>query len=753
VSIIEFGPFRLDPAERLLLRDGHPVALTPKAFDLLRYLAERHGRLVEKQAIMTALWPDTIVEEGNLASTVSALRKALGDDGGEQRVIATVPTRGYRFVMPLMHRDTPLAADAPGQVPDTVHQRRTRFTRRAAGIALWSVVMIGAGWWLSDWRGRPPAPVSHVRVGITPADGIRGPDLHGERAGGRNRPTRTAIALSADGRHIVFAGLQGEKQQLWLRSLDRAEAMPIAGTEQAAAPFFSPDGRWIGFWSRHALWKVPAAGGAPIKICDARGSYGASWGPDDSIVFADGLAGGLQRVSAGGGAPQPLTTVNASEGEGSHRWPHVLPGGKAVLFTVVAVPREPRLGTHVALLALDTGKRRMLLKDAADARYVSTGHLLYVARERLLVAPFDLRTLEVTSDPVGVIDGVMQSRITAAAQFAASDSGSLAWLPAVADHDPEQLRTIVWVDGRGRSTPIDAAADAYFRPRLAPDGQRIAVDTVESVAAIWIHDLRRSTRTRLPFDGYANSPLWTPDGQRLVFSGARTGNGNLFWIPADGSGPAERLATSESAQYPASWSRDGRTLVFEQCGSQCDIWALSTNGKEWTARPVVATPAVEVHATLSPDGHWLAYMSLTSGRQEVYVQPFPGPGERQQVSSEGGAFPRWSPDGRRLYYCATHDAGPFASTLPLTPRSGHTYFVVDVSTSPTFSASPSRVWFEDPEAKYTVTQPIAGYDVAPDGRFLMVEVKRGPGIVPPPPSDLRLIMNWSEHLRSRVAAR
>ena len=752
MRIIEFGRFRLDPDDRLLLRDGHHVALTPKAFDLLLYLADRHGRLVEKQAIMAALWPDTIVEEGNLASTVSALRKALGDDGGDQRVIATVPTRGYRFVMPVTHRDTP-PADTARPASTTFHKNGAHVTRRAAGIAVWSVVMIGAGWWLSDWRTRPSAPESHVRVDITPADGIRGPDVHGERMGGRNRPTRTAIALSPDGRHIVFAGLQGEKQQLWRRSLDRAEATPIAGTEQAAAPFFSPDGRWLGFWSRQALWKVPAAGGAPIKICDAPSSFGASWGPDDLIVFADEPAGGLQRVSAGGGAPHTLTTVNVSEGEGSHRWPFVLPGGKAVLFTVVAVPREPRLGTSVSLLALDTGKRRVLLKDAADARYVSTGHLLYAERERLLVAPFDLRALKVTGDPVGVVDGVMQSGTTTAAQFAASDSGSLAWLPAAPDHNPEQLRTIVWVDERGRSTPVDAPADAYFRPRLAPNGQRIALDTVESVAAVWIHDLRRSSRNRLAFDGYANSPLWTPDGQRLVFSGARAGNGNLFWIPADGSGPAERLATSESAQYPASWSPDGRTLVFEQCGSQCDIWALSTNGKEWTARPIVATPAVELHATLSPDGHWLAYTSLESGRQEVYVQAFPGPGERQPVSSEGGGFPRWSTDGRKLDHCATSTSGPFASSLPLPLRTGHTYFAVDVSTSPTFSIGPPRVWFEDPEAKYTVTQPIAGYDVAPDGRFLMVEVKRGPGIVPPPPSDLRMIMNWAEHLRARVTAR
>lgn len=515
--IREFGPFKLDPIERLLLRDGHPVALTPKAFDLLLYLVDRPGRLVEKQPVMAALWPDAIVEEGNLASTVSSLRKALGDDGDEQRVIATVPTRGYRFVMPVARRDAPQARAAAIQASDTLHRKAIRTARRVAALALWSVVMAAAGWILAERFGSPPTPMMYLRIGIEPAEGIRGPDLHGERWGGRNQPTRTAIALSPDGRRLVFAGLRGNQQQLWLRPLDLGEATPIAGTAQAAAPFFSPDGRWIGFWSLGALWKVPVAGGARVKICAARLAYGASWGTDDAIVFADEPDGGLRRVSAAGGVPQTLTKVDISKGEGSHRLPHVLPGARAVVFTIVVVPNEPRLGTYVAILSLETGERRVLLRDAADARYVPTGHLVYVASRRLMAAPFDLRTLRVTGGSVGLMDGVMQGANgrtdpTTAAQFTVSDSGSLAWLPDAADPNPEQFRTIVWVDQRGRSTPVGAAADAYYQPRLSPDGRQIAVHTLGSVAAVWIYDIGRATRTRLPFDGFANSPLWTPDG-------------------------------------------------------------------------------------------------------------------------------------------------------------------------------------------------------------------------------------------------
>ena len=752
LPIRSFGNFRLDPGERLLLRDGRPVALTPKTFDLLLYLVDRPGRLVEKQALMAALWPDATVEEGNLASTVSALRKALGDDGDEQRVIATVPTRGYRFTAPVVHLAAPQANDPADQTPAL---RTSHLARRAMVLGLWSAAMLAVGWFLAGrFVHQPPSPVMSVRIPIEPAEGIRGPDAHGEQWGGRNRPTRTSIALSPDGRQLVFAGLRGTQQQLWVRRLDRAEATPIAGTEQAAAPFFSPDGRWIGFWSRGDLYKVPVSGGVPFKICHSRLSYGASWGTDDTIVFADGPEGGLRRVSAAGGVPQSLTTVEVSNGEGSHRFPHVLPGASAVVFTVVAVPADTRQGTSVAVQSLITGERRLLIRDAADGRYLSSGHLVYLAGGRLMAAPFDLSTLRVTGHSVSVLDGgVMQSVTTSASQFAVSDTGSLAWLPAVADSNPEQLRTIVWVDRHGRSTPVGATADAYFQPRLSPDGLEIAVQTVESGAAIWIHDIHTRVRRRLPFDGFASSPLWAPDGKRVVFRGASAGNTNLYWIPKDGSSPAERLTTDQAkAQWPASWTRDGQVLVFLQCASptECEIWALSIQDrKPWR----VQTPARASYPTVSPDGEWLAYTSRESGRDEVWVQPFPGPGERQQVSSEGGTFPRWSHDGRRLYYSATATGGSQPWSLPLPPRTGHTYFVVDVSTRPRFSASAPRIVFEDPETKYTVIQALAGYDIAPDGRFLMVEVKRGEGIIPPPPADVRLIENWSNELRTRTSGR
>jgi hypothetical protein len=308
-----------------------------------------------------------------------------------------------------------------------------------------------------------------------------------------------------------------------------------------------------------------------VKICDSPMSFGASWGTDDQIVFADRLAGGLLRVSAAGGAPQVLTEPNASNGEASHRLPFVLPGAKAVLFTIVATPVSPRAGNiHAAIRSLETGEQRLLIRDAADARYAASGHLVYVANGTLTTVPFDLRTFRVTGAPVGIVDRVMQADyggntglITMAAQFALSQSGSLAWIPAAVDPNPELFRTLVWVDRHGKSSPIDAIPDAYYCPRISPDGARIAVHTAESTRATWIYDIHRQTRTRVSFDGIAAFPQWTPDGRRLTFAGARTGLTNLFWVPWDASGPAEQLATLEGEQTPATWTQDGRRDPME----------------------------------------------------------------------------------------------------------------------------------------------------------------------------------------------
>ena len=376
--------------------------------------------------------------------------------------------------------------------------------------------------------------------------------------------------------------------------------------------------------------------------------------------------------------PQTLTTVNVANGEGGHRFPQLLPGARAVVFTIVAVPNDPRLGTSVALLSLDTGERRLSLRDAADARYLPTGHLVYVAWGKLMAAPFDLRTLQITGSSVGLIDGVMQSYTSTAAQFTLSDSGSLAWLPVPPDPDLELSRKIVWVDQRGKATPVGAAGDAYTQPRLSPDGccggGGGGGGSTTSVAAF----------EPASVDGFAQAPLWTPDGKRLVFSEDLPSRQlQPLSIPADFSAPAVRLTTAGPAQLPASWTPDGRVLVFEQCTSQCDIWALSTTGttrerpgRLFSRRRRSGTPRCR-----RMDGGWRMYRTNRAGRKST-CSPSLGPGERQSISTEGGWFPRWSHDGRKLYLGTMPGGSPLLVSLPCQPRIGHTYFVVDVSTHP-----------------------------------------------------------------------
>jgi dipeptidyl aminopeptidase/acylaminoacyl peptidase len=310
-----------------------------------------------------------------------------------------------------------------------------------------------------------------------------------------------------------------------------------------------------------------------------------------------------------------------------------------------------------------TGTRKVLVTGGADARYVPAGHLVYVREGAWMAVPFNVARLEVTGAAVGLIANVMQAANivgdpfnTGAAQFSVSSSGSLVYVPGTMF--PDALRSLVWVDRSGQVEPIAAPPRAYAGPRLSPDGQRIAVSTLGTDSNVWIYDLTRGTLTRLTTEGGGGGNAWTPDGQRVAFATAATGHENLFWKPVDGSGPSERLTSSEFMQLPAAWSPDGHELVFVQLfgggdGTRMDTWVLSMGDRR--ARPLMLTPSHR--PARSPDGRWLAYASEESGRYDVYVQPYPGPGPRTQISTEGGSQPAWSADGRELFYTASGKPG------------------------------------------------------------------------------------------------
>ncbi len=503
----------------------------------------------------------------------------------------------------------------------------------------------------------------------------------------------SALALSPDGRHLVYAAEHEGNSRLYLREMDRFTAMPIPDTDGARGPFFSPDGQWVGFFAGGTMKKVAIAGGTPSKICEVPtfpAVPGASWGPDDTIVYSPHPGATLWKVPAEGGKPQELTT----SGE-SHRWPHVLPGGTGVLYTATSAEE----GVRIAVLSTETGESHILLPGGSGARYLPTGHLVFAQSGKLLAVPFDLDRLEVSGAPVPVLDG-LSTRTTAGvhtAPYAVSDTGTLVY---VGGDIATGETTLVWVDRQGQTTPFIAQRSNYRYPRISPDGSRVAVAHGKPGRRdIWIYDAVRGTRERLTVVGNNNLPVWSPSGTRIAFASNRSGGMNPHWRSADRSDEAERLSTSEHQQLPISWSSDGRTLAFYEVNPATgrDIWILPLEGDR-TPRPFLATSFSERAPTISPNGRWLAYVSNESGQDEVLVQPYPDGGGKTTISTSGGAEPVWSADGRELFY-----------------RQADQMWAVTVEFEPRFIAGKPQLLFDEPGF---MLGPVgnANYDVSPDGR-------------------------------------
>jgi len=548
---------------------------------------------------------------------------------------------------------------------------------------------------------------------------------------------RTVVAVSPDGRQFVYNTGDG----LYLRSLDGLMARLIQGTETALInPFFSPDGEWIGFYTGEELRKIPVAGGTPVVLCTATNPFGASWAADDTILF--GQPEGVMRVSANGGKPEVLIAVE--KGEQVHG-PQMLPGGQWVLFSVTRGNAPNRWDlAEIVVQSLASRERKVLWRGGSDARYVPTGHLVYALGNTLFALPFDLDRLEVSGGPVPVLDGLQRAPLggsqTGTAHYAVSDGGTVLYAMGGIGIGT-QARTLVWVDRKGRQEDLAAPPRPYVAPRISPDGTQVALDVRDQDNDIWIWTLARNTLTRLTFDsGLDRDPAWMPDGRRIVFSSQR-GDApnlalNLFWQASDGTGAAERLTESPNGHSATSLSADGTTLVFSDFGPSIDIRMMALDGQRRLA-PLVATSFIERNADLSADGRWMAYQSNDSGREEVYVRPFPAiDGGRWQVSTGGGTHPLWASNSRELFYV---DAEGRIVAVPVQPGPG-------------FVAGTSHVVVE---GSFVTTIPgISGrmYDVSRDGqRFLLLKSLQGDKQAAMPP-QIVVITNWFEELRRRVPA-
>jgi Tol biopolymer transport system component len=559
----------------------------------------------------------------------------------------------------------------------------------------------------APWRPAAPTPLTRFSTDI-------GVDLALDTRIG------PAAIISPNGRIVVLTALGTTGPRLFVRRLDQLQATPLAGTEGANNPFFSPDGQWVAFFAAGKLKKTSITGGAAVTLCDASSGRGGTWADDGTIYFQPGIAPGpLMRILESGGTPEPLGPVTA--GELVPRWPYVLPGGRALLYTGV----DPRIGFEAADLMiqpLPRGAPKLVLHGGFHGRYVPSGlgsptraerergHIVYMHEGTLFAVPFDPFTLEVIGRPAPVLEGLLSSDSNGGAQFSVSDAGTLVYSP----RKELNRRAMFWMDSTGATTSLPIVEADWRQPTFSPDGQRIAFTIDDgSQQDVWLYDWARDTRTKFTFNPRNdNSAVWTPDGRRIVFASARpTGVMNLYWQRADGAGDVQQLTESPNHQAPYSFHPSGKYLAFTEVTlkNQGDLMILPLEGDEakgWKpGKPTsfLSTAANEFSPMFSPDGQWIAYVSDESGQQQTYVRPFQGPGGKQLISVGLGVFPVWSIARHELFF--------------QDPAVNKIMVAAYTTEGASFHADKPRLW--SPSGYLPLVQGRV-YDVHPDGKRVVI---------------------------------
>ena len=592
------------------------------------------------------------------------------------------------------------------------HSRRERLVWMVAVAALVAAVAAMA-------ILRPPAPEQPlIQSTLLPPEGW-------------DFAPASPFAVSPDGSRVAFVAVARPENEtiapgsnsIWIRDLALPEARQLAVTDGGEYPFWSPDGRWLGFFANGKLNKIEAKGGPVVPLSDATDGRGGSWNASGTIIFQRAWSEGLMKVPAGGGTAEPLTTLNKERFDVAHRWPHFLPDGRHFLFYVVSTT-NPTMSEYSGIYigSLDSSEPRLLLKSESRALY-ARGHLLYRAGSTLMAHPFDLSDQRFTGDPTPVATDIPGGGISwGGAQFGTSEAGVLVHM-----RGSGAANTLLkWRDRTGEVLGTIGEPAGYFEPRLSNDGTRIAVSVGQNAGDIWILDLGSEMRARFTFDPADDrTPLWSPDDSQLVFSSMRNTQGEIYLRPASGKSDAKLLYTAGVQVELTDWSRDGRLIFFHQQdpgNGNSEIWTLDTQTSE--AVPVLSGNWFE-DASLSPDGRWLAFVSYESGKSEVYVQAFPDAAGRWMVSSDGRPSdvtrPTWRDDGRELYYLR-----------------GSALVAVPVTGDATFS-------FGRPETLFniSVTSVSGAYSVREDGQRILTNEL--------PPTDqskigARLIQNWMSAL-------
>ena len=735
---IRFGRFTLDLETRQLTSDGHEIHLEPKAFDLLSALVLERPKALSKADLQERLWPGTFVTEANLSNLVAQIRAALGDPARASTFVRTAHGFGYAFCgeavsvadpgdAPTARPDDPIVA-ASGSSDGLEAATRAAIPARRASRVAWliaAVLAIGliAAAVLERRRAGDLARVADpARFSIAPPEHA---SFGGPSRGGSG--VATQLAVSPDGRLIVFVARAKTAYQIWLRPVATLTAAPIQGTDGGTFPFWSPDSRSIGFFADGKLKTVQIGGGPPIVLTDAPGGGGGSWSRDNVILFAPGPSQtGLLRVSSAGGVATVATTLDKTAAEDVHRWPHFLPDGRHFLYTAVTGPCCPAADPAVIRIgSLDsTGPGVSLLQAESSVTYAS-GHLLFARDEALMAQPFDLQARQLKGEAFRIAEGVSTegSRYVSASM---SETGTLVYAPKGSQAAPQ----LTWFDRRGRVVGTLGEAAPYLSVALSPDERRVAVSwgtgNPENVD-VWMIDTATSIRSRLTADaGRDVSPVWSRDGTRIAFQSSRRAMAPALRQAFTHAARPDELLLEGPGNFtmtPSDWSSDGRFIAYTTHGS--DIWVLPLFGDR---KPfaLVRTPFTETSAVFSPDGQWIAYTSNEGGQPDVYVRSFPGDGKKWQVSRDGGGHPLWRADGKELFYLAADG----------------TMMAVSIDMTSPVNVNVPKALFQAGASTFGYNQ---AYGVTKDGRRFLVNVR------PQPPSGtapLTVVLNWTAAIRN-----
>ena len=602
-------------------------------------------------------------------------------------------------------------------------KRRDHFAWAFAGVFAVAALAFGIGFVL-----RSPKPIQPMR--LTAEIGVADVKLYPQYG--------PSALLSPDGNRLAFLVTGADqKQRIYVRSLDQTQATVLLGTENARNHFFSPDGQSLGFFADGKLKKISVLGDSPTILCEAPDDRGGSWGEDGVIVFTPFFGAPLFSIASSGGTAKPITTLDSETDERTHRWPQVLAGGKKILFTASAITGNFE-NADIVLYSVPTGQRKTLLRGGFHARYLPSGVLVYMHQGSLFAIPLNLERMETTGQPARVLDNVATNSGTGGAQYSFSQTGNFVYLTGGTVLPDVYLD---WMDRQGKFTHLRPTPGQYFSPAFSPDGKHLAFSApIGGSINVWVYAWERDTLTRLTFDGEASgNPTWTPDGHRVTFSTMEKGSQtNIYWKRADGGGEVMKLTEGKNAKFPMSWRADGKVLAFTQLNphTRWDIMTLGLQGDEesgWkTEEPKVFLNGAydELDPTFSPDGRWLAYYSNESGTFEVYVRPFPGPGGKWQISSNGGMTPRWSSNGKELFFHTLDNKLMVAEYT---------------ASSDSFTAGGPQQWSP---SQFTARGPNRNFDVHPDGKRIVV--MKTPDSEIPAINKVSFIFNFFEEIRRQV---